>query len=635
MSEAAFPAGPARRALCALVGVIWIIFQIYVLIYPQQPLVERPLHLVLALTALWLWFPLKSSSWWARAIDFGLLGSTLAAAVYYFVSAERLTNRMEGIDPVLPQDVVFGILILVALLEGVRRAVGWSLLGVLFAFLAYAVIGPWIPGWLGFSGFSGSELIEILSMSLNGVLGITTETSLQFVFYFILFGAVYSAVGGGQLFIDIGLRLSGRKKGGAAKAAVLASSMMGSITGSAVANVTATGVFTIPLMRRAGYSGETAAAVEALASTGGQLMPPVMGVAAFVVAEMLQIPYAQVAMAGLIPALAFYVSIFLLVDLEARKTGVGTLRDAASISTVPILPRLYLLSPPVVMVALLAMGYSASLAAVISTVVCLLCGLVSRERLTRWLEWRELVEDTTRQACHVAVPIAAIGMIIAVAIQSNLALKFSSHLIGEGGGSLIGAMLLIVVGCLIMGMGLPTVAAYIIGAILFAPALLKLGIPELAAHFFVMYYCVLSMVTPPVALASYAAAGIAGASTMSTSVQAFRMSFVSFLIPFAFAFDPRLLGDHGWGWAFVGLISLVAGTSGWAVGLAGFLRHKLRMWERVVFAALGVGVIVFPTGKLGWIAFLVALAAFGGWAWFGGAARASGQASRAVSQGGS
>jgi TRAP-type uncharacterized transport system fused permease subunit len=246
-----------------------------------------------------------------------------------------------------------------------------------------------------------------------------------------------------------------------------------------------------------------------------------------------------------------------------------------------------------------------------------------------------LVENTTRQACHVAVPIAAIGMIIAVAIQSNLALKFSSNLIAEGGGSLIGAMLLIVVGCLIMGMGLPTVAAYIIGAILFAPALLKLGIPELAAHFFVMYYCVLSMVTPPVALASYAAAGIAGASTMSTSAQAFRMSFVSFLIPFAFAFDPRLLGDQGWGWAFVGLISLVAGTSGWAVGLAGFLRRNLRMWERVVFASLGVGVIVFPTGKLGWIAFLVALAAFGGWAWFGGGARASGQASRAVSQGGS
>ena len=237
--------------------------------------------------------------------------------------------------------------------------------------------------------------------------------------------------------------------------------------------------------------------------------------------------YAQVAMAGLIPALAFYVSIFLLVDLEARKTGVGTLRDADSISTLPILPRLYLLSPPVVMVALLAMGYSASLAAVISTVVCLLCGLVSRERLLRWSEWRDLVEDTTRQACHVAVPIAAIGMIIAVAIQSNLALKFSSHLIAEGGGSLIGAMLLIVIGCLVMGMGLPTVAAYIIGAILFVPALLKLGIPELAAHFFVMYYCVLSMVTPPVALASYAAAGAATPVPYSVSRWATTNSFLA------------------------------------------------------------------------------------------------------------
>lgn len=635
MSDTAFSAGPARRALCAAVGTIWIVFQIYVLIYPQQPLIERPLHLVLALIALWLWFPLKSSRWWAHAIDFGLLGSTLAAAVYYLTSAERLTNRMEGIDPVLPQDVVFGILILVALLEGVRRAVGWSLLGVLLAFLAYAVAGPWLPGWLEFSGFSGPELIEILSMSLNGVLGVTTETSLQFVFYFILFGAVYSAAGGGQLLIDIGLRIGGKTEGGTAKAAVIASGMMGTISGSAVANVTATGVFTIPLMRRAGYSAETAAAIEALASTGGQLMPPVMGVAAFVLAEMLQMPYAEVAIAGLIPALAFYVSIFLLVDLEARKTGIGTLRDQSEVRTAPILPRLYLLSPPVAMVALLAAGYSASLAAVISSVVCLLCGLFGRERLSHWSDWRALVEDITRQACHVAVPIAAIGMIIAVAIQSNLALKFSGHLIAQGGGSLIGAMLLIVVGCIVMGMGLPTVAAYIIGAILFVPSLLKLGIPELAAHFFVMYYCVLSMVTPPVALASYAAAGLAGARTMTTGARAFRMSLVTFLVPFAFAFDSRLLAQDGWGWALAGLVSLVAGTSGWAVGLAGFLRRNLRMWERIVFAALGAGVIVFPTGRLSWLFSLLALGAFYGWSLLLRLPGASTRGNRAVSEEGS
>ncbi len=204
----------------------------------------------------------------------------------------------------MPVDVGFGVLLILLLLEGVRRTVGWSLLSVLLLFSAYGLAGNVMPGWLRFGGFEVTEGIEILTMTVNGVLGITTATSLQFVFYFVLFGAVYSAIGGGRLFIDIGLKAAGRHKGGAAKAAVISSSLMGSISGSAVANVATTGVFTIPLMRRAGYSAPMAGAVEAIASTGGQLMPPIMGVAAFVVAEMLQVNYARVALAGLIPALA-------------------------------------------------------------------------------------------------------------------------------------------------------------------------------------------------------------------------------------------------------------------------------------------------------------------------------------------
>jgi TRAP transporter 4TM/12TM fusion protein len=603
---------PLVHALRLGLGLIWIIFQIYIIFHPQAPLVERPFHLALAATLLFLWTPARLGRF-SRILDAVIISATVSTGAYYLLSAARLTERMEGVDPVLPVDIVFGILAVLLLLEGVRRVVGWSLLGVLLAFLVYGFVGNWIPGWLRFSGFGLTEAVEILSMSLNGILGITTETSVQFVFYFILFGAVYAAIGGGQLFIDLGLKLAGAHCGGPAKAAVVASSLMGSISGSAVANVVGTGVFTIPLMRRAGYSAEMAGAIEAIASTGGQLIPPVMGVAAFVMAEILQVDYGRIALAGLIPAVAFYFAIFLSVDLRARKTGIGTLPKQEAGNQRPLLPRLYLLTPPLLLVGLLVAGYSATYAAVIASLSCLIVCYFRRASALDWRGMIALVENGTRQACHVAVPIAAIGIIIAVAIQSNLALKFSSQLMAGTGGTLLGAMGMIVVGCIVMGMGLPTVAAYIIGAILFVPALLKLGIPEMSAHFFVMYYCVLSMVTPPVALASYAAAGIAGGGVMRTSVYAFRLSFVSFLIPFAFAFDPHLLGQGEPIWVAAACFSLMAGTAAWAVAVVGYWTRSLRVFERIWFGASAAVVICSPTGTAPWVWSLGALALAGLW----------------------
>jgi TRAP-type uncharacterized transport system fused permease subunit len=269
----------------------------------------------------------------------------------------------------------------------------------------------------------------------------------------------------------------------------------------------------------------------------------------------------------------------------------------------------------VVLVSVLAVGYSATYAAVVAGASGLLVCYVRRETALNWRGLLTLVEEGTRQACLVAVPIVAIGMIIAIAIQSNLALKFSSQLISSSGGTLLGAMLLIVVGCLIMGMGLPTVAAYIIGAILFVPALLKLGIPELAAHFFVMYYCVLSMVTPPVALASYAAAGLAGASTMATSMKAFQFSFVCFLIPFAFTFDPHLLWEGEPLWILLALVTLVLGTGAWVAALEGYVHRTLTWFERLVLAACSVAIICWPTGSAPWAWALAVLGIVSLWIW--------------------
>ena len=619
-APAAAPAGVplVRRILSPrwLVALAWLAFQLYLLWEPLPLQIARPAHIAFALATVFLWWPLRTgeSGAWRAVLDWALLAATAAVLAYYLADFNRLYTRMENVDDVLTRDLVFGTLVLALVLECVRRVVGWSLLWVIGGFIAYAFLGRWFPGWLSFQGFDYPLFIEIMTMATHGILGVTTETSVNFVWYFILFGVVYSATGGGQLFIDAALRLVGRRAGGAAKAEIVASALFGTISGSAVANVVATGIFTIPLMKRTGYSPEEAAAHEATASTGGQLMPPVMGIAAFVMAELLATPYGRIALAGVIPAVAYYFALYMIVHLKARRRGIGTLseRDLAGVGA--IAPRAYLFLPPLILIAILVLDYSAVMAAMVASVAALaICYARPGTRLGA-RGWVDMVEEIAKQSAQVAVPIIAIGVIIAVAIQSNLALKFSTQLIELSGGTLIGAMLMIIVGCIVMGMGLPTVAAYIIGAILFVPALTKLGIDVLAAHFFVMYYCVLSMITPPVALASYAAAGLARADSMKTGWIAFKLSFVLFLIPFAFAFDPALLWNGPLGWIALAFAAMMAATFAWAVFLEGYVTSPVGWVERLAFCAVALAIIFAPTGHPWWWAGCAGFAALMGWA---------------------
>jgi len=583
-------------------GLTLIVFQYWILVHPQPPLLARPVHLMLALFLVFLWNPLREDKlpvWAGRAIDGLILAAVVGFAVYYWLSITRIEERIENVSPVFAQDTIFGIIFVLLLLEGVRRTTGWILVWVILAFLAYGTFAFVIPIG-GFRGFGLEEYVEILLMTTSGVFGVTTETSVSFVFYFIAFGIVYAAIGGGKLFIDMSIRLVGRATGGGQKVAVIGSSLMGTITGSAVANVAAVGVFTIPLMKQSGVPAERAAATEAIASTGGQLMPPVMGVAAFVMAELLGVPYAQIALAGVIPAIAYYVALYILVDLNARKTGLGTL-PAQTVDTVdPVLPRLHLLTPPVLLIICMMMNYSAQTAAMYATLACFPVAFIRKRERFGFSRLLDMVRDTGKQAAEIAVPIGAIGIVIAIAIQSNLALKFSSGLISFGGGTLAGSLILIVIGCIIMGMGLPTVAAYIIGAVLYAPALQKLGVPQLSAHFFVMYYCVLSMVTPPVALAAYAAAGLAKTSPWTTGWIAFEMSFVAFLIPFAFVADPALLFQGPIINVIIASIGLIVPTAIWAIGLTGFFKRSLGWLDRIFLMVCGVVAIVAPTASLFW-----------------------------------
>ncbi|MBI3434859.1 MAG: TRAP transporter fused permease subunit [Proteobacteria bacterium] len=587
-----------------LVAAGLIVFQYWILRHPQQPLFERPVHLILVLFLVFLWFPCtleRLPVWARRGVDGLVLAAVAAVALYLWVALPRFETRIDNVSPVFWWDVVFGIVLVLLLLEAVRRTVGWILLGVIVGFLLYGAFGFVIPGRAGFRGFGLEEYIEILTMTTSGILGVTTETSVNFVFYFVVFGVVYAGIGGGQLFIDLAMRMVGTSKGGSAKVAIVGSSLMGTISGSAVANVTATGVFSIPLMRRAGMSAEEAGATEAIASTGGQLMPPVMGVAAFVMAELLSIPYQQVALAGVIPALAYYAALYISADLQARKSGIGTLTRADIGEAPALLVRLHLLVPPVLLIVLLFLDLSAQLAVTYATLACFPIAFVRRENHIDAEGLLEMVRGTGRQMAEIAVPIAAIGIIIAVAIQSNVALKFASGVISAGGGTIFGSLLLVVFGCIIMGMGLPTVAAYIIGAVLYVPALRDLGVPLLGAHFFVMYYCVLSMVTPPVALASYAAAGLAHASPMTTGLIAFRMSFVAFLVPFAFVLDPGLLMQAPLWASLVASAGLLLSTAVWAIGIVGYCVRPLAWGDRILLMACAIVAIVAPTVSLTWL----------------------------------
>jgi len=595
-----------------LVGLGMVVFQTWLLFEPQQPLLERPVHLAFALVLLFLYRPLTTTIlpvWAKMTFDAALICASLAVLGYYLTGFERLTTRMENVSPIFSVDIFFGALFVFLLLEGSRRAVGWILVWVLLAFIAYAFWGNVLPGWLNFRGFGLDEATEIMTMTTAGVLGITTSTSVSFVFYFVLFGAFYAAVGGGQLFIDLAIRAAGRATGGTAKAAIIGSSLMGSISGSAVANVVSTGVFTIPLMKRTGVPAHRAAGIEAISSTGGQLMPPVMGVAAFIMADLLGIPYMQVALAGLIPAVAFYLALLLVVDLTARRDGVRAM-TSEEIALIPAIgPRLHLILPPVVLIALLVSGYSAAYSAVVASVACLIAPFLRRSTWIGINELKGALRDAPRQAAEVAVPIAAIGIVIAVAVQSNLALKFAGSLLSLSEGSIYASLMLAMVGCIIMGMGLPTVAAYIIGAVLFVPAIRDLGVEPLAAHFFIFYYCVLSMVTPPVALASFAAAAVGKASAVKTSMSAFGLSLVAFFVPFAFVFDLGVLAQGSPGQIAFSAFSLLVSTALWAVAFGGWAGRPLGWATRIPIGLAGLVSVIAPSGTTVWLGALIA-----GWA---------------------
>ena len=606
----------AMKILTSVLGIGYLAFLLRQFFAPMSPLMAASVHVYMATTLVFCFLPLRFKNdrlpWLAHAIDTALIALTLYICWHYYSATPRLESRLEMIDEVLFADKFAFVAGLAMLFEAVRRSVGFSLLSVVGIFVIYAWFGPHFPGWTQFEGFSLDTMTELISMQTEGIFGITASTAVNFVFYFVLFGCVFTATGGGSVFIDLAMKVTAPLKGGAAKMSLLGSALFGMVSGSAVANTTSTGVLTIPIMHRAGYTREQAAATEAIASTGGQLMPPIMGIAAFVMADMLGIPYVEIAAAGIIPAAAFYFALFVIVDLRARKTGVGNI-NAKELIIEPVKPRLHLLLAPALLVVALVMNYSPPMAAFVGSIAALIVPLLRKSTRYPLRTLYDIALDTAKQMAWVSVPLASVGIIMVVATQSNLAFKFVEILSTVGGSNLYLSLLMVIFGCIIMGMGLPTVAAYIIGAIIFAPALTDMGVDRLAANMFIMYYCVLSMVTPPVALCSYAAAAIAHSDSSRTGLVAFSYAIVIFLIPFSFIADPVVLWKGSIWLILVAFFGMLVATFCWAVFLQGWLKKPLNWPERLIFLAISLGIVIEKSGNLRWSICLVLAAAMMTW----------------------
>jgi TRAP transporter 4TM/12TM fusion protein len=560
---------------------------------------QRAVHLMFAMVLAFLLWPAtkklsKHKLPWYDVI-LALLG--VGVCLYLLVNYRALIFRA-GLPTAL--DVAVGIVAILLVLEIARRAVGPELPMVALVFIVYAHFGPWMPGPLVHRGYSIRSIVDHLFLTTEGIFGIPLGVSSTFVFLFILYGAFLEKTGVGQFFIDLAFAATGHMRGGPAKTAVLASGLMGSISGSSVANTVTTGAFTIPAMKKVGYRPEFAGAVEAAASTGGQIMPPVMGAAAFIMAEMTGIAYIDIVKAAAVPAILYYLGVGTVVHLEAVKTGLKGLPKSMLPHASETLRRgWHLLIPLFTIVYFLMAGRSPFWAAFQSINIAVLVALIGFVVRRDFKSGRALIlgipkafENGARSAIGVAAACACAGIVVGVVTLTGLGLRFAHLVLQVAGGNLLLTLFLTMIASIILGMGLPTTAKYIVLATMAAPALVELGVPLIAAHLFIFYFGIIADITPPVALAAYAGAGIAGGNAMKTGLTAVKLALAAFLIPYIFTISPGLLlidvtwaeALHNIASALVGIIALAAAVQGYFVGPA-------RMWERVLLFSAALGLI--------------------------------------------
>ncbi len=574
----------------AIIAISFSLFQVYTGIWGSlEAHLQRAVHLSFAMALVFLLYPTRKS--WSREhlhlID-GILAIVAAALPLYIVFYYQDLVLRSGI-PTL-SDVIIGALGVLMVLEAARRVVGWPIVTIAVLFIAYALAGPYIPGVFAHRGVTLSQLSAHLYFTTEGVFGIPLGVSATFIFLFILFAAYLEKTGLGKFFIDLANAVAGWARGGPAKVAVLSSALMGTVSGSSVANVAGTGSLTIPMMKKLGYKPEFAGGVEAAASTGGQLMPPIMGAAAFLMAEFVGIPYIEVAKAAIIPALLYFTGVMLVVHLEAKKEGLeGLPRDQLPRIKKVLVERGHLALPLIAVVYLLVAGYTPMRAALWAIGLTILSSML---RASTRISVRDIIkglEDGARSALGVVIACATAGVIIGVVTKTGLGLKLGSVLIDLAGGFLLPTLFFTMITSLLLGMGVPTTANYVITSTIAAPIILQLGVPALAAHMFAFYFGIIADVTPPVALAAFAGAGIARSDPLMTGVNAFKLAIAAFLIPYIFVMSPSMLMiDTNIAQVLQIIVTSLLGMLGIAAAVTGYFINHAKWYERIIFFVGGL-----------------------------------------------
>ena len=547
------------------------------------------LHLMIGLVLIFLYHPLhlkgnnRMLTTLSALIDTGLIAATLIVSGYVTLNFNTYVETMQN-NMLTPELYTLGIVITIVVLEAGRRVLGSVLPIIAISGILYGLFGNYIPGLFGHRGYSLQRVVLAI-FSDRGIYGTPIGTSATNVYLFLLFAAFLNASGADVIFQNIAIALAGRKRGGPAKIAVIASAFFGTISGSCVANVVSTGAFTIPLMKRSGYKSRFAGAVEAVASTGGQIMPPIMGAAAFVLSDIAGVSYSKVCFAAFLPAVMYYVCLLKMVDLEAVKFNLSgmTSEDVPDLKE-SLLKGIKLFIPVLTLLfTLLVLEYTPMKSAILALFSIIIFGLLDRKDALRAEDIKNGILNGGKAMCSVVAACSTAGIVVGIFSLTGLGLKFSNFIVQLGSNSLIPSLILSMMVCAILGMGLPTTAAYIVCATAIAPALTKLGVPVLAAHLFLLYFSCISAITPPVAVASYAAAGIAQENPMKVSTTAVKLGITGFILPFAFALNTDYIILQADLQTLITWLSGITMCYALAVLLQGYIEGKINLLERALY----------------------------------------------------
>lgn len=588
----------SRGLLATLIAIVAVAMAAYHLYTAYAGVLahwqHRAIHLSFALVLVFLLYrfmpraagPLK---WFSHAVDLVCLSAVVYVA-YYSITHHLDIQQRAGLIP--DSDKVVGTILVLLVLEATRRCVGLAMTMIASVFLAFVFLGTYLPGQLGHPSFSYGRLTDQFFNSTGGIMGAPLAASAVYIVLFVIFGAFLNRSGAGDFFSDLSCALTGRSVGGPAKAAVVASGLTGSVTGSAVANVATTGNFTIPVMIRYGYSRVFAGGVEAAASTGGQILPPVMGATAFIIAEFTRTPYSLIALYALVPALLYFLGVFAMVHFEAKKKNIPKLHpDEIPPLGKTLLRGMHNLVPLAVLIGMLVAGSSPMKAGFYAIILVVVMSWLRTDTRMMPKDIFLAMRDGAINSLVVVMACATAGIIVGSISVTGLGLKFSAAIISASGGFLLPALVLTALASLVLGMGMISISAYVILASLAAPALVKMGAEPVAAHLFVYFFGILSNVTPPICIAAFTAAGIAGANQIRTGLTATRLAAVAFIIPFMFVIDSRLLLMGEPLELVLPLISATIGVLAIAAAMQGYLAYKTKWFENVILTLAGLALV--------------------------------------------